>query len=456
MRRVIKIAGIRRCLSALLCFSLVFSLTGTAYAEDYTLMMPFTLTVYIGDNAQGVRAYHAGYRNNVYLSLLDLSRALDGTKRQFSIVYGNTAQDGEYHSLYIGQPYNGDKTNITQTDYDQREDVWLVLRRNRIFVDGEDKKYYTCREGGHDLYMSFTDLQLMLDFTITNVTDTGIRIEPDVPFMPVYSELAEAGAFDYLFSYLVADANNGTVVYGRDLTKPFSIASTTKLMTYLLVAEAMEKGVIRAETEVMISEHAAEVSQSADGIIPLEIGQIIPVSELIDAMLVASSNESAHALAECVSGSVEAFVALMNRRAQEFGLSSAKFYSPDGLPVYTQSSVPVKLQNVMSTQDLFRLSAYVISRFPAVTAITSRAYVSLPAMKYTTANSNPLIFNMKGVNGLKTGSTNRAGYCLVATMPVTTEGKTHTLLLIILGAENAAERGQVAELLLRCAIAETK
>ena len=71
---------------------------------------------------------------------------------------------------------------------------------------------------------------------------------------------------------------------------------------------------------------------------------------------------------------------------------------------------------------------------------------------YRTANSNPLLFNMSGVTGLKTGSTNKAGYCVAATLPVQKEGETHTLVLILLGAETADLRGQAAEILLRDAL----
>ena len=144
----------------------------------------------------------------------------------------------------------------------------------------------------------------------------------------------------------------------------------------------------------------------------------------------------------------------MNIRAQELGLTTAVFFTPDGLPTYTDGTFPAKRQNLMSAQDLFRLSAFVVGNYPALTEITSKAYASMPSLHYTTANSNPLVFNLPEVNGLKTGSTNRAGYCVVASMPVTYEDQTHTIVLVLLGAENAAERGQASELLLRCAVNE--
>ena len=443
---------IRRIGCLLSCALILLTSCGAAaHAEENTWMMPVILTAYVGDGACGVRAYHAGYENNLYLSLLDLSLALDGTDRQFSFSYGKTAQDGEYHSLRFGEGYNSETNGIAQLPFDQREDVWLTFRRNRLFVDGEDRKYYTYREGGYDLFMSLIDVQLLLGCTLTKLSGTAIRIEPDRPFAPEYSALAVSGYLDTAGVFALGDVNNGTLLFGHDYMRTVSIASTTKLMTYLLTVEAIGRGEIREDTEVTISERVARLSQSADGIIKMEPGQTVTVKELLSAMLVASSNESASALAECVAGSVESFVARMNARAQELGLTTAVFYTPDGLPVYTPEVIPVKRQNCMSASDLFRLSAFIVGNYPAVTAITSQTYASLPSLKYTTANSNPLVFNLQGVNGLKTGSTNRAGYCLVASMPVTYGNETHTLVLVLLGSEHASDRGQAAELLLRCA-----
>ena len=440
----------------LLCALLLSLLPAAAFAEEYTLMRPFTLTVYVGERACGVRAYHANYENNLYLSLLDLSLALDGTSRQFSFAYGKTQQDGEYHTLRFDEAYRGENTGIEQIPFEQREDVWLAFKRNRLFVDGADRKYYTYREGGYDLYMGITDVQLLLGCSVTMLSGSSLRIEPDVPFAADYAQLARSGYFDYLDSFIVGDASNSTLIFGHDYTRTVSIASTTKLMTYLLTAEAMARGEFTLETVVPISDRVVALSQSEDGIIAMESGQTAPVAELIDGMLVASSNECANALAECVAGSVEAFVDRMNSRAQELGLTSAQFYTPDGLPTYTGGSIPVKLQNRMSAQDLFRLSAYLVGNYPAILDFTNKTYASMPSLKYVTANSNPLIFNLPGVNGLKTGSTNRAGYCLVASMPVTVGNQTHTLILVLLGAENAAERGRASELLLRCAVQEVR
>ena len=142
----------------------------------------------------------------------------------------------------------------------------------------------------------------------------------------------------------------------------------------------------------------------------------------------------------------------MNERADELGMTSAVFYNPNGLPVYTKGTVTAKVQNMMSADDMFKLSSYILNNYPQITDITSLKYCTISSFNYTTANNNPLVYNISGVNGLKTGVTNRAGSCLVASVPITFENETHNIVLAIFGAENSAERGTAAEVLMRAAI----
>ena len=180
---------------------------------------------------------------------------------------------------------------------------------------------------------------------------------------------------------------------------------------------------------------------------------MVPFRELLEAMLIASSNECALALAEHLCGNEQNFVARMNSKAAELGLQTAKIYNCHGLPSYTDnSSIPIKRQNMMSVDDLFRLIQHILSNYPEVTQITSLKLAHMPSLNdYWTANSNPMVYNVEGVNGLKTGHTNRAGYCVAASMPLGQEGDSHTVVLILTGAESAELRGQAAEILLRYA-----
>lgn len=438
----------RRLLPLLLCAALLLSLGGVAYAEK-TGAFALDLTVE-GKGAARVRAFHADYEGNLYLSLRDFSAALNGTEAQFSLEYTYSAADGERFLLTTGQPAR----SAAGTDYSSsHEPIGLLLQRNRLYVDGHETRYYTYRPNEQDLYMSLTDLQLVLNLTIT-LEENGLHVYPQQPFSPDPEQLEREGFFDSVNAVFLADADNGSILFSHAGTRAFPIASLSKLMTYLLLSEKLASGEIRADAAVPISEKAAALSRSADGAVKLTAGKPVPLQELVQAMMLSSSNEAALALAEYAAGSEEAFVERMNQRAVELGLAGARFYSPHGLPVYSGDSVPAKRQNCMSAADLFTLSRYLLDFFPEITEITSQQYANMPSLSFTTANSNPLVFNMPGVTGLKTGSTNRAGYCVVVTLPVTYQEETHTLVLVLLGAETPTVRGQAAELLLRWAQAK--
>ena len=429
----------RRLLAAVLC---LFLLTAPAAAADEP---PYSLTLHVGTGSILVRARMDGFENNIYLCLSDLSAALSSTDKQFRIDYASNPTDGEYFVITSGQPASlpsgaqPDTTPLVDT-------LWPY--RNRLFMDGRELKYYTHRSG-NVLYMNLIDIQLLFDVTIERNADGSLRLYPERPFAPEIPLLERAGFFDSFNAVILGDADTGEILYSREAERSFPIASLSKLMGYLLVAEAVNAGRVRLDDPVPISERAEALSLSPDGQVELHAGTSVPLSELLDAMLLASSNESALALAEYLAGSESAFVAAMNSRAAELGLSSAVFRSPHGLPVYTPGSVPIKLQNTMTAQDLFRLCSYLLRSYPALTERTSRQFVQLPTLDYTTANSNPMVFNMPGVNGLKTGNTTRAGYCLVSSLPLTVNGETHTVLLIVLGAETAIMRNQASHILLR-------
>lgn len=421
----------------------------SAFSAEYNCMDPFDLIIYSGkSDGVAAKAYSSNYENNIYVSLTDLSAALNETEKQFSFRYAKTDTEGEHFLICPGEGFLQPDTPSSDA---QREQIWLEFRRNRLFYNGADRKYYTYRDETNDLYISLTDLQLMLDVTAEFVGENRIYIHTDLPFRPDLGSLEASGYFNYINGIVLGDANTGKILYFKDPNKITSIASTSKLMTFLLLAEAADAGKMSFSDSVVISENAEKLSKSADGIIKMTAGMEVPAAELLDAMLVASSNEAALALAEHAYGTEEAFVDAMNRRAAELGLNSAEFFNPHGLPAYARSTVQTKLQNRMSAADLFTLASYVIDRYPSVTGITSQQYAVMPTLEYSTANSNPLVFNMPGVTGLKTGSTNKAGYCLAASMPVSFGEETHPIILILLGSETGAERGQQAEMLLRYA-----
>ncbi len=447
-RRVATLLSLILCLASL---SLLMPVYGAAANTE-----PYRVSVRVGSDDFHIRAYDGSYEGNTYLSLTDLAVALAGTGKQFRFERVVSSTDGEYFSIVMGSapslPSGGDAAGVYQGT------ASVNPYRNPLYVDGAVKKYYTWNPQNGDLYMSLADVQLMLDLTMSGDPHDGLILEPDRPFLPDPDELRKSGYFDCIDAVYLADAATGEIYYRQNSLNAVPVASLSKLLSYLVLREGMESGEISMEDTVQISANAQRLSQSGDGMVVLNAGEAKPFRELLEAMLVASSNESALALAEHLCGSEEAFVGRMNEKARELGFKTTVMYNCNGLPSFSGGSMPVKRQNRMSAEDLYRLCTLLLERYPDLTDITSVALAHMPSLNdYRTANSNPLLYNMPGVNGLKTGSTNKAGYCVAATLPVQdAAGESHTLVLILLGAETADVRGQVAEILLRYAAAQIR
>ena len=415
---------------------------------------PYGVTVQVGEKEGVIRAYNESYAGNIFLSLRDLSRALDGSAAQFRVDYEVSGTDGECWRVSLGQASAPTAAEAGGKIPDSAPvTLALNLRRNRLFVDGGERRYYSYCSEDKDLYLSLADVQLMLDLTVERLEDGRLCLDVEKPFLPDLYALRDEDYFGAFNAVLVGDADTGEILFSHNRAWRYPIASISKLMSYLLLAEAVERGEASWQDSVKLSQKAAARSWSADGIVALPTGGEYPLEELAQAMMLASSNEAALAIAEHLAGSEEAFVARMNERASELGLNSASFYTPHGLPSYSAGALPGKRQNAMSAADLFSLCATVLKERPELTEMTKLQFIHLPKQGYSTANSNPLVFNMPGVNGLKTGSTNRAGYCLAASLPLTVGEETHTLVAVVLGAESAELRGQGAEILLRYASA---
>lgn len=436
---------IRRLTALLLCLCVLLGSSGAAFAAEPA---PFYLSVRVeGGRECRVRAYEETYPGNLYLSLSDLSQALSGTPKQFLFSYSGT---DDSFAVTTGRPAGAPETDVIVRD--RGEAVDLAFTRSRLFVDGGERRYYSIRrDSSKDLYLSLTDVQLVLDLTAGYEEGGVLTLDPGKPFRPDPKDLENAGYFDAVSAVILGDADSGEILFYRDGHRRLPIASLSKLMSYLLICEAAERGEISLSDSVTITSESERISGSADGMIAMKAGSSVPIGELIDAMLLASSNESTASLAAHTAGSVESFVDRMNARAGELGLYSAAFYTPHGLPVYTESTVTAKRQNMMSARDMFALCAYLLENQPQITSVTARQFATMSTLKYSTYNTNTLVYNVPGVSGLKTGSTDRAGYCVAVSMPVTRDGETHDLVLVLLGAESAALRGQAGEILLRWA-----
>ncbi len=440
MKRVRKLIALLLCLAALLALP-----CGVSAAEP----TPFGVSVRVeGGGARTVRAFEDTYVGNLYLSLSDLSQLLSGTEARFRFEYNAS---GQYFSVTRGRDAGAEEPD--RPIGPRLAPAELDLLPYNLYVDGTMRRYYTYRSGNKDMYMCLTDIQLMLDLTAERPDRVNVVLDPSRPFAPDLDELREDGFFDAINAVVLGDAKTGEILFYRSGRLSFPIASVSKLMSWLLLSEAAERGEISFADSVRITEEAERISDGSDATYGLHFkaGSYVPMQELVEVMLLASSNEAAASLAAHAAGSSEAFVERMNARAKEMGLSSARFYTPSGLPAYSVSAVTAKRQNSMNAMDLFTLCSYLLANEREILAITSKQLGTMKTLNYSTYNTNPMVFNIPGVTGLKTGSTNRAGYCLTVSMPVTRGSETHDIVLVLLGAETATLRNQAAEILLRWA-----
>lgn len=239
-------------------------------------------------------------------------------------------------------------------------------------------------------------------------------------------------------SYMVVDVTAGQTLAGRDIDSPVEPASLTKLMTQYLVFDALRAKKISLEQRLPVSVRAWKVGGSTMFIDPK---MTVPVDDLIKGMIVQSGNDATVVLAEGVGGTVEHFVELMNEQAKRLGMKNTTYRNPEGLtaPGHTTTA-----------RDLSILATRLIEDFPEYLhyySIKKYRYEGTPTANDT--NRNMLLFRDPTVDGLKTGHTAAAGYCLIATAKrdfPNLQGR--RLVAIVLGANSEVARANEAQKLL--------
>lgn len=211
-------------------------------------------------------------------------------------------------------------------------------------------------------------------------------------------------------AYIIANEENGDIYYEKDSSTPYPIASLSKLMTYLIVKEKIEEGKLSLDQEVTVDEEAAKFHSWEYSYLGLDEGEIYTIEELLQGLMVVSGNDCAYQLAITVSDSESEFARLMNMKAGELGLDSQVYYNASG--VQTESGN----QNSSSAKDLYVLSKYIIEKYPEVLEYSKVRKIEDKRRDIDVDSTIPLIGEIPGVDGLKTGSTEEAGYCLVSTV----------------------------------------
>ncbi len=234
---------------------------------------------------------------------------------------------------------------------------------------------------------------------------------------------------------ILIDAQTGTVLYEKNSEKIMYPASTTKIMTALVALEAVKNEEVSLSQPLTLSEAAFKTLDADGSSIALKVGESMTLEGLLQGLLIASGNDAAVVIAEGIAGSEEQFVARMNEKAKELGLKNTTFVNPHGLH---------NENHVTTAYDMARLAREAMKN-PVFRSIVECAHIYLPATNMSDKryfiNTNNLVSRMRypyyfydKATGIKTGSTDSAGYCLVSSA----EDKGKSVVAVVFGAEDVA------------------
>ncbi|MFD1018562.1 D-alanyl-D-alanine carboxypeptidase family protein [Thalassobacillus hwangdonensis] len=227
-------------------------------------------------------------------------------------------------------------------------------------------------------------------------------------------------------SAVLLESSSGEVLFDKNSREELPPASMTKIMTMILIMEALKDGKLKLDEDVRVSEKAASMGGSQ---IFLEAGEVMKAEDLLKGVAVASGNDASVALAERISGSEEAFVAEMNAKAKEMGLKNTQFKNTTGLPEEGHYS---------SAYDMAMMARELLNHesITGYTGIYEDYLRKGQKNEFWLVNTNKLVRHYEGVDGLKTGYTNEAKYCLTAT--AMKDGM--RMIAVVMGADTPKER----------------
>ena len=229
-------------------------------------------------------------------------------------------------------------------------------------------------------------------------------------------------------SAVLMDVETGTVMYESNAHEPLAPASVTKVMTMLLIMEAIDSGRIRWEDTVTASETAAAKGGSQ---IYLKVGETMSVSDMVKSIAVSSANDCACAMAEHLAGSEAAFVERMNERAKELGMNDTNFVNCTGL-----DDAPESAEHRTSAYDIALMSRELLKNHPDIKKYTTIWMDTVRSGAFGLANTNKMVRFYSGCTGLKTGYTSGAGYCLSSSA----ERDGMELIAVVMGSATSQDR----------------
>ena len=255
----------------------------------------------------------------------------------------------------------------------------------------------------------------------------------------IWAVALPAGAVDLQLaapSAVLMDLATGTVLYEANAHQPMAPASVTKVMTLLLIMEAIDSGKIGWQDMVTASEAAAAKGGSQ---VYLKVGETMSVEEMVKSIAVSSANDCACAMAEYIAGSEAGFVERMNQRAQELGMENTHFVNCTGL-----DDDPSAAEHLTTAYDIAVMSRELLLNHPDIKRFTTIWMDTVRNGSFGLSNTNKLVRFYEGTTGLKTGYTSSAGHCLSASA----QRDGLELVAVVLHCASSADRFQSAKALL--------
>lgn len=268
----------------------------------------------------------------------------------------------------------------------------------------------------------------LLLISIFGVTSTSIITGTKLPDNNVIQLVDKPTNSNKVKSSVLIEAKTGKVLVNNRKDLKLPMASMTKVMSLILFFEAIDDGRIKYDQLLTCSEYASSMGGSQ---IFLSVNEQMSVDDLLKSVCIASANDATVVLAEAISGSEEVFVQLMNKKAKELKLYNTKFANATGLPTGKD--------HYTTAYDMALMSSHLINNYPKALEYSSRYedYIRVNTPKqFWLVNTNKLIKSVEGIDGLKTGWTEEAGYCLTCTK--VQDGM--RLISVVMGAETVKER----------------
>lgn len=255
----------------------------------------------------------------------------------------------------------------------------------------------------------------------------------------------------YSKSSILIDQTTNRVMFEKDPDAKRPLASLSKMMTFLIALEAIENKEVSKNDIITIDKDMAKVKGSS---YHLKVGEKVPLYELMKGLMIVSGNDASIAIAKHISKDVNTFVQRMNDKAKELGMTNTTFVNPNGLPIYDlQNPKALPKENISTARDIAKLGKYMFDNYEKeVVAITDMQTYSYPERGFQKNNTNALLGIIPAVDGIKTGYTGNAGYCLAFSMVVDKDKDNeirHRMIGVVLGANHKEKRTSASLSILR-------